>query len=424
MTQIYHAHLYGTRTSKYDWLQGHDVLSTDWQGLKPQAPFYLLIPQNTDLLGEYEQGWKITDVMPVNSTGVKTHRDHFVFDFDYSSLRSRIEAFRNSEILDEELAETYNLHDTRDWKITSSRISSASNDAWKNAFTKCLYRPFDWREYYHHKDVVELPRSEVMRNILEENAIGLCTTRQVNGDFMHTLCTAYPVTDCTISVATKERTYLFPLYIYSSVTGQEQLVIQKGRSPNFSQVFLNAVADSLGYTPTAEAIFFYIYALFHSPKYRIRYGEFLKNDFPRVFITSDNSLFQALSEIGKELVDLHLLKSPRTDSFNTEFIGVEQDRKIDAGYPKYDESSNSILINKRGSKFIGVPQRIWNFYIGGYQVCQKWLKDRKGRTLSQKDITHYQRIVVTHYQRIVVALQETIRLMQQIDAAIPGWPLE
>lgn len=198
-------------------------------------------------------------------------------------------------------------------------------------------------------------------------------------------------------------------------TGQEQLSIQKGYSPNFSQVFLNAVTDLLGYTPTAEAIFFYMYALLHSPTYRSRYREFLKNDFPRIFITSDDSLFQSLSKLGKELVDLHLMKSLRTNSSDTEFIDLEQDRKIDVGYPKYDESSNSVLINKRGSKFVGVSQQVWSFYIGGYQVCQKWLKDRKGRTLSPED--------VTHYQRIIVALQETMRLMQQIDEAIPGFPL-
>lgn len=214
---IFHADMWGQREFKHDSLSKKDILDIQWKEVDPQLPFFLFFPQDNSFITEYRDGWRITDVMPTNSTGVKTHRDHFVFDFDYSSLHSRIEAFRNLEISDEELAETYDLHDTRDWKIKSSRVSSFSNDVWEDAFTKCLYRPFDWREYYHHKDVVELPRSEVMQNILEENAIGLCTTRQVNGDFMHTLCTAYPVTDCTISVASKERTYLFPLYIYSNI---------------------------------------------------------------------------------------------------------------------------------------------------------------------------------------------------------------
>jgi predicted helicase len=179
MTQIYHAHLYGSRDSKYDWLQNHDVLSTDWQELKPQAPFYLLIPQNTDLLGEYELGWKITEVMPVNSTGVKTHRDHFVIDFDAEILKSRIAEFRDLNIPDEVIAQRYSLSDTRDWKINTRRRSLAANQDWENYLTKCLYRPFDIRDYYHHQDVVELPRHEVMKHIVNHENLGLIFMRQV-----------------------------------------------------------------------------------------------------------------------------------------------------------------------------------------------------------------------------------------------------
>lgn len=135
MTQIYHAHLYGTRKHKYDWLLSHDVLSTDWQEIKPQAPFYLLIPQDTALLGEYEQGWKITDVMPVNSTGVKTHRDHFVIDFDDEKLKERIAEFRDLQISDDEIATRYQLSDTGDWKLGLRRPSLAANQEWEKYLT-------------------------------------------------------------------------------------------------------------------------------------------------------------------------------------------------------------------------------------------------------------------------------------------------
>jgi Type ISP C-terminal specificity domain len=110
------------------------------------------------------------------------------------------------------------------------------------------------------------------------------------------------------------------------------------------------------------------------------------------------------------------MKSPRLDVLITEFAHSDGGSIVDPGHPKYDENTSSVLINKKGDKFIGVPKAVWEFYIGGYQVCHKWLKDRKGRTLTLEDITHY--------QRIVVALQETMSLMQQIDAAIPGWPIE
>lgn len=414
MTQIYHAHLYGTRDRKYDWLENHDVFSTHWQELKPQKPFYLLIPQNTDLLSEYEQGWKITDVMPVNSTGVKTHRDDFVIDFDAKKLRNRIAEFRDLAIPDDVIAQRYSLSDTRDWKINTRRRSLAVNEEWENYLTQCLYRPFDTRAYYHHQDVVELPRNEVMQHLLETENIGLIATRLVtNLEFCHIFCSEIPIEMKTCSH--DRGTNFFPLHLQYDKNYSQKLTIEERRS-NFSSAFLEDITTKLGYTPTPEAIFYYIYAVFHSPSYRTRYAEFLKIDFPRVPVTSNDALFCQLSVYGEELVNLHLLKSSKLDALATQFVAAEGDCKVDPGHPKYDESEQSVQINKKGDKFPGVPKAVWEFYVGGYQVCQKWLKDRKGRTLSQEDIIHY--------QRIVVALQETIRLMQQIDEAIPGWPLE
>ena len=207
---------------------------------------------------------------------------------------------------------------------------------------------------------------------------------------------------------------IFPLYLKNKSlpisTQKEQ------RSQNFSHEFLAAITNKLGYTPTPEAIFYYIYAVFHSPIYRSRYAQFLKIDFPRVPLTSNDVLFRQLAIYGEELVALHLMKSAKLDTLVTQFVDMGGDRTVDPGQPKYDEIDRSVLINKKGAKFTGVPKAVWEFYVGGYQVCHKWLKDRKGRTLSESDITHY--------QRMVVALQETMRLMQQIDEAIPGFPIE
>lgn len=415
MTQIYHAHLYGTRDSKYDWLQTHDVLSTDWQELKPQAPFYLLIPQNTDLLSEYDQGWKITDVMPVNSTGIRTHRDHFAFDFEIQNLRQRIIEFRDLAISDESIVRQYELTDTRDWKLTPRRRSLATNLEWQKYLIECLYRPFDIRAYYHHQDVVELPRHEVMKHMLNSN-LGFHICRQViSSSWQHILVTNQATDDCYVSNKTRERGYTFPLYLYpvgEATPLEYRTELTQDRRSNFSPQFLKALTTQLGHLPSPEAIFYYIYAVLHSPTYRSRYAEFLKIDFPRVPLTSRVDLFQQLATHGEALVNLHLMKSPGLEQLITQFEG--SDRTVDPGHPKY--ANGKVTINKRGAGFTGVHEAVWNFYVGGYQVCHKWLKDRKGRTLSPEDITHY--------QRIVVALQETIRLMQQIDAAIPGWPIQ
>ena len=166
--------------------------------------------------------------------------------------------------------------------------------------------------------------------------------------------------------------------------------------------------------PTPKAIFHYIYAIFHSPTYRSRYAEFLKIDFPRVPLTRNVDLFRQLGELGEQLVNLHLMKSPTLDEITSQFINNGGGCIVDAGHPKYE--NGKVVINKQKDGFMDVPEAVWNFHVGGYQVCQKWLKDRKGRTLSQDDIGHY--------QKIVVALGQSIDLMAKIDAAIPNWPID
>jgi predicted helicase len=173
-------------------------------------------------------------------------------------------------------------------------------------------------------------------------------------------------------------------------------------------------------TKNPEDIFHYAYAVFYSPSYRSRYAEFLKIDFPRLPLTSNLALFRELFRLGGELTALHLLESPKLDKPITEFIGKSKE------VTKIGWTDDTVWINASGTRgsttagssgFRGVPEAVWNFHIGGYQVCEKWLKDRKGRTLTAEDITHY--------HKIIIALTETIRLMAEIDEVIEthgGWP--
>jgi predicted helicase len=178
-----------------------------------------------------------------------------------------------------------------------------------------------------------------------------------------------------------------------------------------------------------ESFFAYSYAVLHSPRYRTRYSDFLKSDYPRIPITSDSELFDKLSALGADLIAFHLLdddyegaswtrfpakrKSPLKTHI-TRFTGRGR-AEVAKGHPKFKDGN--VYINPE-HYFEGVPEEVWNFHIGGYQVCEKWLKDRRGRTLSDEGINHY--------QRVVVALNETIRLMAEIDRVIEehgGWPL-
>jgi predicted helicase len=252
-----------------------------------------------------------------------------------------------------------------------------------------------------------------MQNLFVEHNLGLMFMRQVaiQGNYNHFLVTS-KIGDNRAFYSNKGAMQLAPLYIYPDSNQPKEL--QQAIRPNLSPEFLKDITSKLGYTPTPEAIFYYIYAIFHSPTYRTRYTEFLKIDFPRVPLTSDNQLFTQLATYGEELVALHLMKSPKLNNLITQFQENDGNQIVDAGHPKYTNSA--VIINKKGDKFTGIPEQVWNFYVGGYQVCQKWLKDRKGRALTPDDIQHY--------QRIVVALKETIELMAKIDAVIPAWPIQ
>lgn len=413
--KVHHADVWGDRSIKYEILNQSHIDDIDWRTITPQKPFYLFCPQNTDLLSEYDSGWKITEIMPVNSTGIKTHRDHFVFDFELPKLHQRIKSFRDLKIPEETVAERYELKDTRDWKLSKRRKALASNQEWEKHFTQCLYRPFDWRAYYHHEDVVELPRNEVMRNFIEKSNLGFITSRNIEVERIYDqiLCTSNVIDNHTLSL--KEANYLFPLYIYPDTENpQTSLFSTDETKANLSQKFIDTVQEKLGYIPTPDAIFYYLYAIFHSPTYRQRYAEFLKIDFPRVPLTSNDRLFKDLAAKGEELVALHLMKSKKLNQLITKMSGDGENTVAEVTYKPTEQR---VYIN-HDRYFEGITPDIWQFKIGGYQVLDKWLKERKKakRTLSFDD--------VLHYQKVVVALKETMQQMEEIDQLIPGFPIE
>lgn len=415
MTKYYHIDIWGSREDKYSYLNENDFNTIEWKEIFPTSPFYLFIPQNKDLLAEYNQGWKITDIMPVNSTGIKTHRDHFALDFDADIIRKRIEDFRNLNIADDVIAQKYDIADTRDWKIKESRHSLANNYEWEKHFTHCLYRPFDWRNYYHHQNIVELPRYEVMNQMILGDNLGLiCSRQQSQADIWSLIWVDKGIIECcAISNKTKETNYLFPLYIYPN-TENEQYNLFTQRTSNFSPNFLSEIKAKLGYIPTPEQIFYYAYAIFHSPTYRQRYAEYLKIDFPRLPLTSNEQLFKNLAQKGEELVKLHLMESQQLNRLITKYQG-EGDNSVTE--VTYKPQQQRIYINKT-RYFEGIPPEIWGFKIGGYQVLDKWLKDRKkaNRSLSFDDILHY--------QKIVVVLTATLTIIKEIDQMIFEWPIQ
>jgi predicted helicase len=417
---VHYADLWGLRQGKYRDLLESDVASTDWVQLKPMSPFYLFVPQQQDLLNEYEKTWKVTEIFPTNVMGVQTHRDRLVIDFSTESLKERIAALRDNQLSDDDIRDRFNVVNTDQWALSNARAELAKDNEWQKSLVQCLYRPFDVRPFFYHEALVDRPRLQMMRNILL-GSVAILLPRGVGGSWQHAFVSNRPCVDVAISAASREANQVFPLYLYPA---EGEMQFEEGRRPNLNPEFIKEFSRNLGLkfiedargdlveTFGPEDIFDYAYAIFHSPTYRTRYAEFLKIDFPRLPLTSDKKLFKALVEKGAELVALHLMESPALNSLITKYpvSGSNTVEKV-----SYDENNQRVHINKT-QYFEGVPPEVWNFHIGGYQVAQKWLKDRKGRTLNYDELTHYQKVVVT--------LKETIRLMAEIDELIPGWPIE
>lgn len=426
--RVYHAELWGEREGKYQWLSENDIGDTAWQEIQPQAPYYLFLPQNTDLLSEYEQGWKITEIMLVNVLGFQSHRDSFAVDIEQDCLQQRIKKMRDKDIADQEVAEIYKIKDSRDWQLPKARERLRTDPDWQEKFLQCAYRPFDMRWCYFSEVAIERPRRELKQHVANQENLCLNVVRQTKAThWRHVMVTDKPAP--AIFVEIKDGSSVFPLYLYSGskndlIDEAEAHLIQSRRAnlaPEWIQLCaaclnLVYVEDKAGDLENAfgpEDILHYAYAIFHSPTYRNRYAAFLKIDFPRLPLTANQSLFRQLSSLGAELTALHLMKCDAPVIANYPVAGSNRVDTVRYTEPT-DAMPGRVWINA-AQYFQDIPCEVWNFHIGGYQVLAKWLKDRKGRALNFDELIHY--------QRIVAALQRTLEIQQEIDAAIGEWPI-
>jgi hypothetical protein len=413
--RMFHADLWGRREEKYDWLSGNDIKTTDWREITPSPSFYIFIPRDERLQKRYEAFPKITEIFPVNSVGVVTARDHLTIHWSPEEVWNTVRRFAR---LDPELArQAYDLgKDSQDWKVALAQKDLLDSGLSRERIVPILYRPFDTRYTYYTGKPSGFhcrPRFDVMRHMLRDN-MGLIMPKRVEGKpvWEHAFCTDKITEHVAVSLKTID--YLFPLYLYDekksvkkgSALARTFMLFEPesdyGRIPNLAPAILEMLAKRYGAAPSPEDIFHYIYAVLYAETYRRRYADFLKMDFPRIPFAENRDVFGKLSALGEELVDLHLLRSAELDTPAARFQGeagpVEKIR--------YIESESRIYLSN--IKYIeGVTPEVWGYRIGGYQVCEKWLKDRKGRTLTPDEIKHY--------CRLVTALQKTMAIQRDID---------
>ena len=403
---------WGSQAVKCRELESRSILMDEPVPLHPGPDFWVFRVEDKELRDEYQVFPRISELMPLNSTGVKTHRDHFALAFDQSALKSRLETFRDRSVSDKEIESRFELADTDAWRLSAKRKSLASRADWEKFFALVIHRPFDLKWIYYHPDVVELPRAEVMQNLLPRgpNNAAICFPRNLREGWKYHAFVSRDVVHKD-ALSSLDTCYAAPLFIASA----SELNFSQELTPNLARGVRDWIKHlGMDLKPaTCWQAFGYFYAILFAPSYGSRYAEFLKSDFPRLPLTASLDLFRALAKLGDELVALHLMESPKLDKRITQWIGGKA-----PVVEKVTYSDETVWIDKAQTEGIrGVPEPVWNFRIGGYQVCEKWLKDRKGRTLSDDDIEHY--------HRIVVALSETIRLMAEIDKVIDshgGWP--
>ncbi|MBA7588486.1 hypothetical protein ES708_30544 [subsurface metagenome] len=336
-----------------------------------------------------------------------TARDNFVIDFDKFKLENRIRLFKNSEFDDEELHDFFQINRKKGWNIRKAwgMLQSISDTELKKYILPITYRPFCNRYIFWHDSIVWRTVRRVMRNMLEEN-IGLITARSNKSSGMD----HFFITNIMMETKCGERTTqsaIFPLYIYLDEKNKNLFNhTQTKKEPNISSFIFEKLNECYGRKPAPEEILYYIYGIFYSNIYRETYAEFLKIDFPRVLFTSNYDLFIEMGKLGKELANLHLLKSSELDLPIAKYqVSGDNDRieKV-----TYKENEQRIYINKE-KYFEGVTPEVWNYHIGGYQVLHKYLKDRKDRMMDD----------APRYCRIVTALYKTIEIQKQIDNIYP-----
>ena len=414
---VHHADLWGTREDKYEWLEAHDITGTEWQELAPASPSYLFVPRDEALAAEYERFVPVPAIFPVNSVGIVTARDALTIHWTPDDVWRTVTSFAGMDAEQARLA--FDLGpDARDWKVALAQRDLRDSGPSRDKVLPILYRPFDVRHTYYtgrSRGFICMPRPDVMRHMLQEN-LALMTCRQLSSHgWSHTMVSACLADDCMVSNRTRERGYLCPLYLYPDAGRRDLFSAQETaeRTPNLDAKLVEALAAAHNRAPSPEEILAYVYAALYTPAYRQRYAEFLRRDFPRVPFTADPALFARMAEAGRRLVELHLLRSPELDLPTAHFEGAG-DGGVGRGREKgvhYDAVRQRVHISA-GQYFAPVPPAAWEYRVGGYQVCEKWLKDRQDRRLRLEEIRTY--------CRIVTSLVRTMEVQAELDGIYAG----
>jgi len=403
--KIYYKDLYGDQQSKYNYLSENSIQTVDWEEIKPITPNYFFVKKDYSLQSQYDKFLSITKIFDKYKSGIATGKDNLLVDFDIKSLTRKFSTKDKQLFLffmeNEKLKQDQSLR----WyeELQGNKI----DDQIKSYY----YRPFDQRHVIYNNKILQRARKDIMDHMLGNN-IAIVTTKQiVKTPFKHCFISNIIGDRCLVSIRTKELGYFFPLYLnvsnnlgglfngYHNKQNKKESNIIPKFALDLNKIYKTEIID--------EKIFYYIYSILFSNIFREKYQEFLKTDFPKIPFTGQCKLFEQVSQTGKRLANLHLLRSDELNITICKFLG-EGDNLIKK--VEYKETEERVCINDN-QYFERIPREIWQYHIGSYQVCEKWLKDRRKLALSYDDIIHY--------CKVVTAIQKTIEIQKQIDTLYP-----
>jgi predicted helicase len=415
LAKVFHHEIYGSRKSKYEFLLDNSFENISFCQLEPIPPFYFMVPKDLKRSKEYMDGFSLKDIFVKSVMGFQTHRDHFNVSKSREDLVNRVHELMNPELSSTHLAEKYSLKSNQSWNLDEQRKKLSDVDL-DNQIAPCTFRLFDNRYVFTHKGFNDRPRPELLSNVNgRENICLLVSKQQSTPGFRHCYVTDLMASDCVLSSKSKEGNQVFYLYSYDS---------NNAFTPNIENCFIDYLTEKFGVKfsdnerdvdtcVTPMNIFDYIYAVLHSKKYRLKYEDFLKSDFPRIPFT-DFDVFKSFFKLGNKLRNLHLMKSAM--NFSSSLADYPQagsnrvTREMTLSSPGFELLSGDkgkVWVNDE-QFFQNIPRKIWELEVGGYQPAQKWLSERFDTTLSTSDIRHYQKIIFT--------LSATIEVMEKIDS--------
>lgn len=377
-TNIYYHDLYGKRKDKYEFLYENDLNSIKWTLVKNNEPFYLFLPQNNDLLEEYNKGISVKDIFMLSSVGIASSKDAILISTNNKKLEQQV----------------YNFYNEFD----------------KKYIKEIAYKPFDTQKIYYDIKKVERPRIDIMEHFLGYENIGLIYDRGTNLKEISNLFISSKVIDKHLVGA---NSYVSPLYLYPTTRSKKFLKKENpnfneenftSKIENFKESFRTFIDELYKEKFSPEDILGYIYAVLFHKIYREKYLDFLKIDFPKIPFTKDKNTFKNLSKLGLKLVNLHLLKNDELDFNVGEALFKDiKNKNFKIQKIKYNKDVKELFINE-SLYFNKVSPEIYEFKIGGYAVLDKYLKSHK-----EEDIDH------KYFTLIIQTLDETLKIQDEIS---------